>query len=178
MKQIKTIAFIFFTSIFLNSCGMSNAILLLDNTTDKPMNVEIGDEKYTINAKELKRIEGFTGKQKLIVDGKESEINIEKSAIVNVNDQTFVVSSQEFSMSGGGESQIKDNTIMVNGKTYKGPFEVRKGILINTEDLNWMLDDPIPEEIEVGNDSYKVMKKIWRAKDFVNSKLFKDYLIR
>ena len=158
-----------FISLLFQSCGLlSDAVLWLDNPTDETISVIINGDEHEIAPGELKRVDGFTGKQKFTgSDGVEVEIDIESSSLINCTKSTYIISSVEYTSNSAIESTLPDPVIVeVGGVKYSGNFEVYTDVVVPHGDINYNVLTPEPEEISISK-SIVVQKKMYRIKDFL-----------
>lgn len=181
MKLLKKIGLPIILIPLFTACGLSDSNIYLDNPTDKPMEITLGGNAYTIAPHELKKIEGHSGKNILKdAGGKETELDIANASniLLNLNNETFIIWTEEFSTNSAAPSHNPENTIVLGDKTFKGPFEKREGLLINFQDIDYSFNEEIPKQIEItGNKTYVIKKKIYRVADFLADPVSQDYLV-
>lgn len=177
MKRVSFFVLMAFM-LFLTSCG-NKVLCHIDNPTDKEMKVSIDGKEVVLAPKEYKKLDDISvGEHKMAVDGgQEQTFAVEKACVINPAGIDYVIWAEEYSITGTNTSHLEIASITVNGKKYKGPFEVRNGNPVLYSDINYNVMTDFPKESEVsGSQSYVIRKKMYRADDFVADPVSQDYL--
>lgn len=169
MKKLVNFVIILGSALILSSCGLNNVPCFIDNPTDQEIVVTLDGKEHKIAPLDFVKIGDIPkGEHKYSLNGgSESIFNVETVSMLNPTMHTYVFVQEEY---GSSNKNLVLTEIALDGIIYEGYFELKTGLVIPHDNVNYNTITPLPEEVSVSNSSSGVVQtKLFRSADFIST---------
>jgi len=174
---MRKVLFILLPVLFLFACdSILIKTILIDNPSDKELEVVIDGKNYSIAPYTSTKIEIAKGEYQVKANQEENEIfdkkvNIIDNGVLNTTNSTYVIWSDLYVLdldnyAKYAEEELKNVDTEINGNHYEAvTFEVFEGTPFIQENWDYSLEEFWPEEVDISGNDYVKKSKIYRIED-------------
>ena len=163
--------------VFAVGCSLSTPDFILDNPTDKAIEVEIDGKKHVIEPNKFEKLKLKAGKHNMkLSDGKDINFIVysdSKGGVINPTRSDYIFVHMAYVVKGSEKSfRPAGEDIIIDGIEYNGPFGLANDIIIDKNVKNWKYDihTPFPKKETTSDKNSKgnIRTKIFTKSEFIN----------
>ena len=163
--------------VFAIGCSLSTPVFILDNPTDKAIEVEIDGKKHVIEPNKFEKLKLKAGKHNMkLSDGKDINFIVysdSKGGVINPTRSDYIFVHMAYVVKGSEKSfRPAGEDIIIDGIEYNGPFGLANDIIIDKNVKNWKYDihTPFPKKETTSDKNSKgnIRTKIFTKSEFIN----------
>lgn len=179
LLKVKGLLSVFVMVCLFSSCGLGdNEKFYLTNPTDKSIDVEIADQKYTVEPNGIVELNLSEGTHTMVLPDKETVkfkvFTNSKGGIINPTKSPHVIFTMIYVVDDKAASSFMPptNKVLIDGIEYEGPIRITDAMFIdnNIYRCTYSVDEAFPEVLTTGDQNSKgnMKNKFFTKNEFVD----------
>ena len=172
-RKFVTIPFILLLlTLLVTACGNVE----IDNSSDRSVNVKIGEDAYTLAPGSRQKVKVSAGDQRLVISNSKGEvqsdttIRIKEGGVINAGKGNYVIWRDLYGLQANRETLLNEEWIELDSVEYFGDFKLIDSSHVYVES-NWSygLEQNFPnsQKLMIFKD-FAIESKVFRQSDFVS----------